>query len=206
MDSGEFQIPPVECPDCGAQVPVGSVTSSRWLCGCKTGSEAAPTKQQFTGPKSEMQSPAASAQRQVATTLSQSAIVLWATLLAVVLGAILIAPGLGIALAIVSLPAALRTAVSVHRREQKTGQSMSVAKRIALFLGWSVAVAVVAAAAGIAFAIAAFLAFLADCLNMLSNHPATTPPASSPGFGGIAAVVALVVGGLLLWAFWQIGD
>lgn len=147
-------------------MPTGSARC--WLCGRKVGDTAASNTQQFRIEIVSEDVPAKDAD--LTKTMDQSTIVLWLTLVVVVMGVVLMAPGLGVALAIVSLPAALRTVLSVKRREQRSGQAMSVLGRIAVFFGWFTAFAVALSALAVTFVVASFIAVFFECLSALSGH------------------------------------
>jgi hypothetical protein len=134
-------------------------------------------------------------------TFSLSTMFLWTTLVAVVMGVAGVAPGLAILLAILSLPAALRTIGMVGRRTRQSGRSPTVGEKVELF----------AASLGIVFVIfiGAAAAFTATCFPLgLAGFAANGENMS--GAFIIAILVGIVAGAIaayfLIRALWRTGN
>ncbi len=192
MESGEFQIRPVECPDCGAPFPWDK--PSCWLCGWKLGDPVTPGRKAQFRPKIIVETQPS--HDNLTRTFSLSTIFLWMTLVSVVMGVVRVAPGLGFGVAIISLPAALRTMTSVHRRKKQFGETMTVVEKISTFLGWAVAVMAVGAAAVAAF----WIAMYSICLFTLGGILAF-----EYGFA-LPAILAVGFAVVCLWKMWHRED
>ncbi len=155
MESDQPQARPAVCLDCGATLPPDS--NRCWLCswkvgdpitlGKKPGGSAAANGNPYASP-----APPDNLNR----TFSLSTLFLWVTLACVVMGVVRIAPGVGIALAIICLPAGLRTITAVHRRQRRTGQTMTVREKLTTFCIFLFLAFAITTAIAVAFTVTCF--------------------------------------------------
>jgi hypothetical protein len=136
------------CPACGAAIERS--WTHCWLCGndlirTPEGIKVA------AGPRTA-QSTAHSALHSHPTSFSLQSSLLVVTLVALVLGSFSIAPGLGIFLAIISVPALIRTAIVVRRGESQ-GVAADAKGKAVMFAASLAVVAVAGVAASVAFGI-----------------------------------------------------
>jgi hypothetical protein len=131
--------PPVSCPKCGAAIPAGAQTCP--LCHGEPPVEGVPQQQR---------APAAGYESRVAWQFRLSSMFLWMILLAAVLAVCRMNIGLGILLALLSVPALVRTSRVAVERTVAGGQ-LSPGDKTRLFLMTLGVMIVVATAAGSAF-------------------------------------------------------
>jgi hypothetical protein len=212
MEQNEFTHADV-CPECGAALVPGAKRC--WLCAARVTQPrklTSPVDDELRiepapqGPKvrpSDMfldWRPVHPSPANFDRTFSLSTLFLWVTLAAVVLGVWRIAHGLGIFLAILSLPAAVRTIANVRSRQQQSGQPVSAAEKTFAFLGALVS----AAAIAMAIVVGVFGALMAVCLASFSNS------GQANATGLVVFIVLAILGVLgLIWlvqrlrAFWR---
>jgi hypothetical protein len=126
------------------------------------------------------------------------------TLLAIICSIIRMAPGLGIFLAIVTVPALVRTCILAYRSVAR-GQRMSAGKKAGVFLLSMVMVSIVIV---VSSAVSLFIAFVVICTpgGNVSGGP------GGPGLGPDNVPLGLTLGGLaglavaalLIWCFCMI--
>jgi hypothetical protein len=181
--------PTANCPECGAALAPGA--KSCWLCALKAKAPDAST------PRNPYASPAPPSEH-LDRTFSLTSMFLWTTLVAVIMGVATFAPGLAVTIAILSLPAAVRTIGAVYRRKQRRGGSISASEKIETFIAsFGIVVAIVIGALG---------AFTAVCFPLgLASFAANAGGLAVFAFiAGIAA--GLVVAISLTRRFWKLGD
>jgi hypothetical protein len=112
------------CPECGALA--GQGVEKCWLCGWQreSDSSSAPTESAPVAPRPVDQG----------FSYSLETLMLVMTLVAVAMGAIVLFPGVGIILAIMLLPAFVRTSKVIQRRAEQ-GRTVGLWPRVALFFG-----------------------------------------------------------------------
>ena len=132
------------CAECGAALAAGRERC--WLCEARTQPPGQPNPYAPPPPLAE----------HAAAQFSLSTLFLITTLVAVCLGVGLLAPGLGMLLAIVSVPALVRT-LFVGQRQRQSGLDFTTGQKIGAFL---VSCALVYAAGW-----AGMIAFFAVCLG-----------------------------------------
>jgi hypothetical protein len=197
-------IPPAKsanCPDCGAAIVPGA--KKCWLCALKAESAVQPARDatSTTRDASIPLNPYASPAPPIGNldrTFSLSSMFLWTTLVAVVMGVATFAPGLAIALAILSLPAAVRTIGAVYRRKQRLGGSIGALEKIETFI----------ASLGIVLAIVlgAVIAFTAVCFP-LGLASFSFDQGGLVLFAFLAGIAAAIVVALFLGRrLWRLGD
>jgi hypothetical protein len=122
-------------------------------------------------------------------TFGLSTLFLVITVVAVCLGAFVAAPGLGILLAVIAVPAFVRTSAATSAQEQSAGRPVDVPDKVGLFLG-SIGVVLLIGLAG-------FGAFFAACW---ASCAALSVTGAFRGGGGDAALVwiNLFAGGIAL--------
>jgi hypothetical protein len=111
------------CPECGAVVQ-GNVC---WLC------HRALTDNQARQP--DFAAAQIEHDQRSQQTFGLSTLFLFITVIAVCLGVFVAAPGLGILLAVIAVPAFIRTSVAASVEELAAGQPVNVAQKMSLFLG-----------------------------------------------------------------------
>lgn len=132
--------------------------------------------------------PGTVAPEKVAGTHPEAAtLALWATLFIVGLGVFLVAPGLAILLAIVAMPALVRTALVVGHQSNH-GKQVPAHRKISLFLG-SLATSVIVL---IVVLVAAVGSFCAVCLGAGSEKAVP-----------LAALVAISITGVVVSFLWK---
>jgi hypothetical protein len=106
-------------------------------------------------------------------TFSLSTVFLWTTLVAVVTGVARIAPGAGVLLALLSVPAALRTIGTARHRMRATGESMNTLEKIEVFASSFALVIAIIAAAAAAFVAACTTAAVGSApIRLIDGSPA----------------------------------
>jgi hypothetical protein len=205
--TGMDPIPPAKsanCPDCGAAIVPGA--KKCWLCALKAESAVQPARDATSTtrdapiPLNPYASPAPPSDH-LSRTFSLSSMFLWTTLVAVVMGVATFAPGLAIALAILSLPAAVRTIGAVYRRKQRLGQPIPTFEKIETFLGSLSIVLAIIIGAGIAFTAVCFP------IGLAGFDAAERGNSSLMIFGLVAGIVsAIVVAFFLGRRLWRLGD
>jgi hypothetical protein len=174
------------CPACGAVIE--RAWTHCWLCGndlirTPEGLKVAPgsgTVQTIARPPLHGHP----------TSFSLQSVMLVVTLAALVLGSFSIAPGLGIFLGIVSVPAIIRTAIMVRRRESQ-GVAADAKGKAAMFAASLAVVVVAGVAASIAFGIVCTTSGLVAL-------------GTSSMDSWIIAIPFLLGGGVGLYAFWRV--
>jgi hypothetical protein len=136
------------CPACGAVVE--RTWSHCWLC--SNDLIRTPAGLKVVPVSSTLQTAARPPLHGHPASFSLQSVMLVVTLAALVLGSFSIAPGLGIFLAIVSVPALIRTAIMV-RRSESHGVAADAKSRAITFAASLAVVAVAGVAASIAFGI-----------------------------------------------------
>ena len=154
MESSQPGARPAVCLDCRATLPLGS--DRCWLCGWKVGDPVTPGKKPATQAASDSNPYSSPAPDNLNRTFSLSTLFLWVTLACVVMGVVRIAPGVGIALAIICLPAGLRTITAVHRRQRRTGQTMTVGEKLTTFCIFLFLAFAITTAIAVAFTVTCF--------------------------------------------------
>jgi hypothetical protein len=189
------------CPECGAALVPGA--KKCWLCELKagspdqSGSAGSASQRDSTTPPNPYASPAPPSEH-LDRTFSLTSMFLWTTLVAVILGVSTFAPGLAVMLAILSLPAAVRTIGAVYRRKQRRGGSISASEKIETFLAsFGIVVAIV---------IGAVAAFTVVCfpLGLASFSANAGGLVVFAIIAGIAAGLVVAIG--LTRRFWRLGD
>lgn len=180
--------PAVTCPQCGA---LHSQDLDRcWLCDTiKTDSNP------FAAPVADERNskpPAFVKLNQQSFSLSTLLAVF--TLTAVYAGVTVQAPGIGFVLAIVSVPALVRT-IGIGRRKKKKGQRLNLLEKAGAFFGSLVVVVVIATASFISFVVICFPVGLVGF-----NMPGASAVVAFAFLLGI--VVAVVVGIFLIRRLW----
>jgi len=173
----------MKCRHCGA-VNTGQ-RESCWLCG--------QTLAAGDGAAAESVKPPVriNPNRKFAGSFTLGSLFLAITLIAICLGIIAMAPGLGIVLAIISLPAFVRTGLVVQRRAA-LGKSVTPAQKVWWFLGSLLTSTVVA----VVVLVASVGTFCAVCLGLVA---VTTPKQDWTGAWIIAIVAAVVATSLAVW-------
>jgi hypothetical protein len=184
MDTTDAPTPVQVCPQCGAHFPSPAVWC--WLCGWKTGDPVFVRPERKTGSADNPYAAPAPSADDLARTYSLSTLFLWTTLVACVMGVVRIAPGLGIVLAVLSLPAALRTVGRVGRLRTKTGRAMTVSGKISTFMSSLTICFVIALGASTAFTLTCFP------IGLLGF---------SSGGGGGGVLILAVIAGLIAGGF-----
>jgi hypothetical protein len=164
------------CPECGAVVEGNRC----WLCHRPLTAEQpglAPSTARLAGQQTSQQ------------TFGLSTLFLVITVIAVCLGVFVAAPGLGILLAVIAVPAFVRTSAATSAQERAAGRPVDVPDKVGLFLG-SVGVILLIGLAG-------FGAFFAACW---ASCAALSVTGAFRGGGGNAALVwiNLFAGGIAL--------
>jgi hypothetical protein len=113
------------CPECGAIV--GQGVERCWLCGWQRESDS-------SAPAESVPPPVAPRPVDQGFSYSLETMMLVTTLVAVGMGAIVLFPGIGIILAIMLLPAFVRTSKVIRRRAEQ-GRTVGLWPRVALFFG-----------------------------------------------------------------------
>jgi hypothetical protein len=121
------------------------------------------------------------------------------TLIAILSSLIGMNPGLGIVVAIVAVPALVRTCFTATRRGAR-GQPLSVEGKVALFLLTVSMTVIVIVAAGAAF----FLTCLAIFVTGMNVGPHPNESALLQIALTVGLVVSLVVVMLFAWLFWNL--
>lgn len=149
------------CPDCGATYPI--TAKYCWMCyrPLGRGPEGIGSSTPIVAQSAAGESPFATGNQ--AMQFGLSTVMLTITLVAVLLGVAKLAPGLGVLLALVVLPAYLRTCIAASRRSGR-GQPMSTGAKLGSF-GLNLCIVVVVA---IAVIVAGVVALLAVCFSLLS--------------------------------------
>lgn len=183
---------PRRCPECGAE---NSATRRVcWLCGAPLTSQPVPAREEniYASP--------AIPEQELSQSFSLSTLLLLVTLVSLGLGVATIAPGLAILLAILVVPALIRTSGIVGRRQQR-GAPARAEEKIRFFLG---SLGVVTA-----IGVAAWITFFVVCLGggfgtlALARAPAQFPMALLIGVGGgaLAAIAVFVKMARWLWPY-----
>lgn len=194
MDSAQSTLG-VHCEHCGALLTPGQAECSICHAEMPPGAAAQRAGSIPSWPQAE-HSPAPPTRH---LQFGLSSLLLFMTLAAVLCGIIGMNPGLGIAVAILAIPALVRTCVTASRR-RAGGQSMTSGQKTAIFL--------LTLAMIVAVIVAASAAFFFTCL-------ATYAAGSTGGGGsgeGVFVVIGLVLGSLaglavaifLTWLFWKV--
>jgi hypothetical protein len=158
------------CPECGAIA--GQGVERCWLCGWQRESESS------SAPADSVPPPVPPRPVDQGFSYSLETLMLVTTLVAVAMGAIVLFPGVGIILAIMLLPAFIRTSMVVRRHEEK-GKAVALWQRVSLYLG-SFATSIVILTV---VAVASVGTFCAFCLSL---H------ASPGGFRALSWPVAIL--------------
>jgi hypothetical protein len=167
------------CPDCGVEVP--SAATVCWFCNRTLLSDAI-----AAAPRTDLNALPDSPTQPDLTPLA-----LIATLALVLLGAAAVHPGLGIGLAVLALPAIIRTVILAIQRRKKN-KPLSPAGQIGFFLICLSLAALVVAAIGVAAA----AAFLAICASAMGHNDPT------PALIAIGVAVVFVVGLVFAAYYW----
>ncbi|MGO8689882.1 MAG: hypothetical protein ACLQLG_09620 [Thermoguttaceae bacterium] len=191
------------CPHCGAMLAPGREVC--WLCGGAAAARPGGAAVAAATAAARIQSGSFAEYRPAATRgrfqFGLSSLLLIMTLVAILCSIIKMAPGLGIVLAILALPALVRTCIAASQ-EGASGQPMPFGKKLGVFLLTMVMSYAVLAAAGIA----ASVAFFFTCLATLGISPRGANADDTPLLVGSIAggIVAVVVAAALTWLFWKI--
>lgn len=180
------------CPHCGA---ANNPSASCWLCGTDVEVITAELVAAEVNPY------AAPAPPEVAGDTSAYGIVVIALLviLIVVMSVLTTAsPGLAIVIAIVALPALVRTAIDISRR-QSSGQSVSAAETSLIFLASVAGVVAASAAAGATFLVAC----TAICFGVLALDGGSLSNNGGNLIFISATAVSILVGLLVLAFLWK---
>jgi hypothetical protein len=127
-----------------------------------------------------------------------STMLLITTLVAVILSVSLMVPGVGICLAIVSVPALVRTYILV-RRKREVGKSASNQEKALLFLACACIALLIALATGAAFFVPCFVGFMAG-MNIGASR--ANELGMGPIIGGISGTcfaLPLLIYLLFIW-------
>lgn len=174
------------CPACGAIIE--RAWSHCWLCGSDL--VRTPDGLKVAPGSATIQTAARPPVLTSPTSFSLQSVMLVVTLAALVLGSFSIAPGLGIFLAIVCVPALIRTAIMLRRRESQ-GTAADAKSKAIMFAASLAVVAVAGVAASIAFGIVC-----------------TTSGLVALGANGmdswVIAIPFLLGGGVGLYVFWRV--
>jgi hypothetical protein len=175
------------CPECGAVVEGNRC----WLC-----------HRSLTADQAGVAQATAPYERQQASqsTFGLSTLFLVITVIAVCLGVFVAAPGLGILLAVIAVPAFVRTSAATSAQEQSAGRPVDVPDKVGLFLG-SIGIMLLIGLAG-------FGAFFAACWASCAALSVTGAFRRGGGNSGLLLVnlfaggIALALVGWLLWKTW----
>ncbi len=167
------------CPECGALLGEGVQTC--WLCGWHREDAPPPRPAETVAP------PVAPRSVDRGFSFSLETLMVVMTLVAVGVGAIMLFPGIGIILAIMLLPAFVRTAMVVQRRAEQ-GQAVALWQRVALFFGSFATLMVILAVV----AVASVGTFCALCLGLYQSgsQDMSVPLAS---LAAIATTITVIV-------------
>jgi hypothetical protein len=178
---GELKAAPVRrCPKCGAQLRPAGTTC--WLCHAKMPPPGAGViRASIVRERDDAKRP---------LQYGLSSLLLLITFAAIICSLIKMNPGIGVAVAILAVPAVLRTVFTAFRRARR-GDPMSVGSKAGVFLVTMVMLVCVVVAAGAACCVA----FLLACGAMLPHSGGGPDPFTSALIiGGVgAAAVAIFV-------------
>ncbi len=185
------------CPRC--RNPVSAKIGQCWKCGTRLKFVPAAKNDIAPGPK-EAAVPAVLVSRSEPAINSSSfglaGLLLTITLIAVCLALFAAAPGLGIIMAVLALPAFIRTLMVVEQRK-KSGKPVSTNAKVGLYLG-SFGVTLVVT---IVTVFASALTFCLSCLGGLALMTNSGQRYSEGMIIFIAIGLTILVTGLLIWAF-----
>ncbi len=163
------------CPECGAVVGQGVVRC--WLCGWQRDGDSASVSTQSVAP------PVTPRPVDHGFSFSLETLMLVMTLSAVGMGAIVLFPGVGIILAIMLLPAFIRTAKVVRRRAEQ-GRAVGLWPRVALFFGsFTTALVII-----VVVSVASVGTFCGLCLGFYAVAE------GGPGFDSLMILAAVISG------------
>jgi ribosomal protein L40E len=189
------------CRDCGALLSSGA--EECWLCGARQERLAAiaESPREFPAAVNPYASPPLPAGANLNRTFSLSTMFLWTTLVAVMVGAGTIHPALAFYLALLTVPAALRTVGIAVRRKRRRGERMSAVEKIGAFFSSMGLVLVIEVAAYIAFCAVCFPIGLA---GFGAAEHGDAAGSMVMGFAVIAGSAAgITVAYFLIRAYWR---
>jgi hypothetical protein len=187
--------PPVNCPVCGKPLSTGANCPNCRLS-CAADREVIAARSQATEPPPvPSQSPPFQ--------FGLSSLLLITTLAAVVMSVSVMLPGLGIALAVISVPALVRTYVLV-RGSRADGKPASAQEKVVLFLTCLGIAAIIAIVTGAAFFVTCLVGFIGTSAAS-GGVPSSLDKSLTIGvvLGAGVGIPLLVV--LLRWWFRQAG-
>lgn len=188
--------PPNNCPDCGAPLVPGA--KQCWLCRLKAGDVVGAAAKGQVPPPNPYASPAPPPDANLGRTFSLASMFLWTTLVAVLAGLARFAPGLAIGVAVLSIPAGIRTVGIIRRRKTRIGKQLSAMEKIEAFFASLGVMTLVGLASSIAFFATCFPVglFTFDMRNDSSVFFAIA----------LGIVAAIVVAFLIGKALWRVHD